>query len=326
MRLARLGIVLTALIVMFAAANAALAADYPDRPVKVVVPFPAGGFMDVVGRIASERLSQSFGQPVVVENRGGAGGRIGEESVINSNPDGYTLLIDLIIRPTLMQMQTVNPADQDIDIEKAFVPIGPIGSSPMILNVSPGLGVKDFKSFVDKIKSEPGKYSYGSAGIGTPSQIVSAQLVRALGLQAVHVPYRGGAPALQDVTAGIVAWMVDTPSGSLPLIQGGRVTPLFVVNPTRVKELPDVPTLSELGHPSFQEEIMSIYLLAPAATPKTVIDRLSTALMQLQADTTVRSRLENIAIEPAPPTDLQAARKLVREQIDAWDKAVKQAK
>src|SRR5882757_229175 len=326
MRLARLGIVLTALIVMFVAANAALAADYPDRPVKVVVPFPAGGFMDVVGRIASERLSQSFGQPVVVENRGGAGGRIGEESVINSNPDGYTLLIDLIIRPTLMQMQTINPADQDIDIEKAFVPIGPIGSSPMILNVSPGLGVKDFKSFVDKIKSEPGKYSYGSAGIGTPSQIVSAQLVRALGLNAVHVAYRGGAPALQDVTAGVVAWMVDTPSGSLPLIQGGRVVPLFVVNPTRVKELPDVPTLSELGHPGFRDEIMSIYLLAPAAAPKPVIDRLSAALMQLQADGAVKSRLENISIEAAPPTDLQATRELVREQIDAWDKAVKQAK
>ncbi len=326
MRLTRLGIVLIALIVMFATANAALAADYPDRAVKVVVPFAAGGFMDVVGRIASERLSQSLGQPVVVENRGGAGGRIGEDFVTNSQPDGYTLLIDLVIRPTLTQMQPVSAGDQDIEIEKAFVPIGPIGSSPMILNVSPSFGVKDFASFVKKIRSEPGKHSYASAGVGTPSQVVSAQLVRELGLNAVHVAYRGGAPALQDVTAGVVAWMVDTPSGSLPLIQGGRVVPLFVVNPTRVKELPDVPTLSELGHPSFQEEIMSIYLLAPAATPKTVIDRLSTALMHLQADTTVRSRLENIAIEPAPPTDLQAARKLVREQIDAWDKAVKQAK
>ena len=326
MRLTRLGIVLTALIVIFAGAKTAPVADYPDRAVKVVVPFAAGGFMDVVGRIASERLSQSLGQPVVVENRGGAGGRIGEDFVTNSQPDGYTLLIDLVIRPTLTQMQPVSAGDQDIEIEKAFVPIGPIGSSPMILNVSPSFGVKDFASFVKKIRSEPGKHSYASAGVGTPSQVVSAQLVRELGLNAVHVAYRGGAPALQDVTAGVVAWMVDTPSGSLPLIQGGRVVPLFVVNPTRVKELPDVPTLSELGHSGFRDEIMSIYLMAPAATPKPVIDRLSTALMQLQADTTVRSRLENISIEAAPPTDLQATRKLVREQIDAWDKAVKQAK
>jgi tripartite-type tricarboxylate transporter receptor subunit TctC len=151
-------------------------------------------------------------------------------------------------------------------------------------------------------------------------------LVRQLGLQAVHVPYRGGAPALQDVAAGVVIWMVDTPSGSLPLIQGGRLVPLFVVNPTRVKQLPGVPTLAELGHPSFRDEIMSIYLMAPAATPKPVTERLSAVLMQLQADASVSSQLENIAIEPSPPTDLQATRRLVREQIEAWDKAVKQTK
>jgi tripartite-type tricarboxylate transporter receptor subunit TctC len=314
------------MFVIFASAHPALAADYPNRPVKMVVPFPAGGFMDTVGRVASERLSAILGQPFVVENRGGAGGRIGEEFVASSKPDGYTLLVDLIIRPTLMQMQAGNPGDQDIDIEKAFVPIGPIGSSPMILNVSSNFGMKDFASFVEKIKSEPGKHSYASAGVGTPSQIVSAQLVRQLGLQAVHVPYRGGAPALQDVAAGVVIWMVDTPSGSLPLIQGGRLVPLFVVNPTRVKQLPDVPTLAELGHPSFRDEIMSIYLMAPAATPKPVTERLSAVLMQLQADASVSSQLENIAIEPSPPTDLQATRRLVREQIEAWDKAVKQTK
>src|SRR5258707_2202496 len=173
MRLTRLGIVLTALIVIFAGAKTAPAADYPDRAVKVVVPFAAGGFMDVVGRIASERLSQSLGQPVVVENRGGAGGRIGEEFVTELQPDGNTLLIDLVIRPTLTQMQPVSAGDQDIEIEKAFVPIGPIGSSPMILNVSPSFGVKDFASFVKKIRSEPGKHGYASAGVGTPSQVVS---------------------------------------------------------------------------------------------------------------------------------------------------------
>jgi tripartite-type tricarboxylate transporter receptor subunit TctC len=321
----RLGLALSALILaILANAAPAGAADYPDRALKVIVPFPAGGFIDTVARIASQHLSSSIGQPLVVENRGGAGGKIGEEFVAKTDPDGYTLLVDIITRPTLMQ--AVNTGEPEtIDIQKAFVPIGAIGASPMILNVSPDLGVKDFASFVQKIKSEPGKHNYASAGLGTPSHIVSAQLVRELGLKAVHTPYRGGAPALQDVASGVMSWMVDTPSGSLGLSQAGKIVPIFVVNPTRVKELPDVPTLAELGYPSFTNEIMAIYLMAPAGVPKPVIDRLSAAMMQLQADAAVRSRLEKIAIEPSARADLQATRAQVSEQIDAWDKAVKKA-
>src|SRR5882724_1524425 len=162
------------MFLMFAGAYPALAAEYPNRPVKVVVPFSAGGFMDTVARIASQRLSESLGQPVIVENRAGAGGKIGEEFVANSKPDGYTLLIDIVTRPSLMK--AVDSGEPEtIDMEKAFVPIGSIGSSPMVMNVSAELGVKDFGSFVKKLRTEPGKQSYGSAGVGTPSHIVSAQ-------------------------------------------------------------------------------------------------------------------------------------------------------
>jgi tripartite-type tricarboxylate transporter receptor subunit TctC len=321
----RLGAALSAMmLVLFASATPALTAEYPDQTVKVVVPFPAGGFMDAVARVSTERLARSLGRPVVVENRAGAGGKIGEEFVANSNADGYTLLISLVIRPTLMQV--VGSGGREIDILDAFVPIGPIGSSPMILNVSPNLGVKDFATFVQKIRSEPDKHNYASAGTGTPSHIASAQLVRQLGLKAVHTPYRGGAPALQDLAAGIVSWIIDTPTGSLPLIQGNKIVPLVVLNPTRIKQLPEVPTLAEGGHSSFKDEVMAVYLMAPAATPKPVVDRLSAALMELQADPAVKARLENIAIEPAPPTDVRATRRVVHEQIEAWDKAVKQAK
>jgi tripartite-type tricarboxylate transporter receptor subunit TctC len=311
------------LLSMLASINPALA-QYPDQPVKVVVPFAAGGFMDTVARVATERLARSLGRPLIIENRAGAGGRIAEEFVANSKPDGYTLLFGLVIRPTLMQaLPTPEP---DIDILKAFVPIGPIGSSPMLLNAAPALEVKDFASFVAKVRSDPGKYTYASAGVGTPGHVAAAQLARQLGLKAVHAPYRGGAPALQDLVAGVVSWIVDTPTGSMPLIQADKIVPLALLHPTRLKQLPNVPTLGDLGHSAFRDEVMSVYLMAPAATPRPVIDRLSAALMELQADPAVKSRLENISIEAAPPTDLQATGKMVQEQIEAWQKAVKQAK
>jgi len=311
------------LLSMLASINPALA-QYPDQPVKVVVPFAAGGFMDTVARVATERLARSLGRPLIIENRAGAGGRIAEEFVASSKPDGYTLLFGLVIRPTLMQaLPTPEP---DIDILKAFVPIGPIGSSPMLLNAAPALGVKDFASFVAKVRSEPGKYTYASAGVGTPGHVAAAQLARQLGLKTVHAPYRGGAPALQDLAAGVVSWIVDTPTGSMPLIQADKIVPLALLNPTRLKQLPNVPTLGELGHSAFRDEVMSVYLMAPAATPKPVIDRLGAALMELQADPAVTSRLESISIEAAPPTDLQATGKMVQEQIEAWRKAVTQAK
>ena len=262
------------LLSMLASINSALA-QYPDQPVKVVVPFAAGGFMDTVARVATERLARSLGRPLMIENRAGAGGRIAEEFVANSKPDGYTLLFGLVIRPTLMQaLPTPEP---DIDILKAFVPIGPIGTSPMLLNAAPALGVKDFASFVAKVRSDPGKHTYASAGVGTPGHVAAAQLARQLGLKAVHAPYRGGAPALQDLAAGVVSWIVDTPTGSMPLIQADKIVPLALLNPTRLKQLPNVPTLGELGHSAFRDEVMSVYLMAPAATPKPVIDRLSAA-------------------------------------------------
>jgi tripartite-type tricarboxylate transporter receptor subunit TctC len=313
------------MFILCAVPNAALSAEYPDQPVKVVVPFPAGGFMDTVARVATDRLTQSLGKPLVIDNRGGAGGKIAEEFVANSNPDGHTLLIGLVIRPTLMQAVDTG-GGPDIDIMSTFVPIGPIGSSPMLVNVSPSLGVKDFASFVAKVRSEPDKHAYASAGVGTPGHIAVAQLARQFGLKAVHAPYRGGAPALQDLAAGVVSWIVDTPTGSLPLIQAERIVPVALLNPTRIKQLPAVPTLTELGHSSFRDEVMTVYLMAPAATPKPVVDRLSAAIAELQADPEVKSRLEKISIEPAPPTDLQATRKLVHEQIEAWNNAVKQIK
>lgn len=320
----RLRFALSALLLSIFAGSSPALAEYPDQPVKVVVPFPPGGFMDIVARVATDRLAHNLGRPVVVENRAGAGGKIGEEVVANSKPDGYTLLVDLAIRPTLMQ--ALPTSEPDIDILNAFTPIGPIGSSPMLLVAAPTLGVKDFASFMAKIRAEPDKHSYASVGVGSPGHIAAAQLANQFGLKAVHAPYRGGGPALQDLVAGVVSWIVVTPTGTMSLIEAGKIVPLALYNPTRLKQLPNVPTLGELGYPAFRDVVMSVYLMAPAATPKPVIDRLSAAILEAQADASVKARLEGIAIEPSPPTDVQATRKQIQEQIQAWESAVKQVK
>jgi tripartite-type tricarboxylate transporter receptor subunit TctC len=187
-----------------------------------------------------------------------------------------------------------------------------------VLTVAPDLGVKDFAGLIAKMRAEPGRHSFASAGVGTPSQVISAQLVRLFDLNVVHVPYRGGANALTDVAAGTVAWMVNTPNSSLALVEAGRLVPLFVIAPQRLKPLPEVPTLTELGYPQFENEISSMFLLAPAATPKPVLERLNAATNQVQKDKDVVARLAALALS-APPADisLAAIRALAEKQVAA---------
>jgi tripartite-type tricarboxylate transporter receptor subunit TctC len=304
-------------------ASPAARADYPEQPIKIVVPYGAGGFVDSMARIFTDKLGSVLGKPVVVENRGGAGGKLGEDAVLGAAPDGYTLLISFVTRPTLAAA-TSPPGTPDTDMLKAFTVIAPLGTSPILMTASPSLGVKDFAGLIAKVKAEPGKYSYGSPGPGSESQIVSAQIVNRFGLEVVHVPYRGGAAALTDVAAGVLAWMVNTPSGSLPLIEGGKVVPLFVINPTRIKQLPDTPTTQELGITDLKDEVTSIFLAAPVGTPRPVLERLNAAINEIQKDPAVAARLATLAfVAPAPDTSLEAARALAAAQIDAWATAVK---
>ncbi len=310
-----------AMVLMAVAASAPARAEFPEQPIKVIVPFAPGGFVDGFARIFTDRLGAVLGKPVIVENKPGAGGKIGDDAVAAAPPDGYTLLIDDVSRPILATL--TNPGPPSEDTLKAFTLAGMLGYSPIVLTVAPSLGVRDFAGFIAKMRAEPGQHSYASAGVGTPSHAISAQLVRLFGLNVVHVPYRGGANALTDVAAGTVAWMVNTPNSSLALTEAGRLVPLFVIAPQRLKPLPDVPTLTELGYPQFENEISSMFLLAPAATPRPVLERLNAATNQVQKDKDVVARLAALALS-APPADisLAAIRALAEKQVAAWTAAV----
>ena len=296
-------------------------AQYPDKPIKLVVPYAAGGIVDSVARIYANKMSPALGKPLIVENRPGGAGKIAEDAVAAAAPDGYTILIDFVTRPTVME--AVTPGTPDIDMRAAFTTIGPLGLSPVIMNTSPSLGVADFASLVKKIKPAPGKFSYGSTGPGSPSHIVSEQIVRVAGLDVVHVPYRGGPAALNDLLAGILVWTVDTPSSSMSLIESRKVVPMFVINATRVKQLPDVPTLAEVGYPEMNDQTITIFMLVPAKTPDAVVKRLSEALMSAQVDSDVNARLDALALTPSQRTTLSAAKELVSQEIGAWEKAVR---
>ncbi len=314
--------ILSAVFLLTLAASSPARADYPEQPIRVIVPFVAGGFVDGFARIFSDRLGARLGKPVVIENKPGAGGKIGDDFVAAALPDGYTLLIDDVARPVLAKV--ANPDARDENMLQTFAFAGMLGTSPGILTASPALGVKDFAGFIAKLRAEPGRHSFGSAGAGTASHVVSAQLVRMFGLNVVHVPYRGGANALADVASGTIAWMVNTPNSSLPLIEAGRLVPLFVMAPHRLKPLPDVPTLAELGYPQFSEEISSIFLMAPAATPVPVLERLNAATGEVHREGEVAARLEALALSP-PPADITLAgiRALAEKQLAAWTAAVR---
>lgn len=290
--------------------------------VRVVVPYGAGGFIDSVARGYTQVLSEDLKQTLVVENKVGAGGKIGEEFAALAAPDGNTLLISLALRPTLARVTT--PEAKDIDILGSFEVIGSLGSTPLLMSVPPSLGVKSFPDLIAKIRAEPGKHSYASTGIGTPSQIAGAMLVKKLGLDIAHVPYRGGAPALPDLMSGVVAWLIDTPTGSGALVESGKVVPIFVTDAQRMKEFPDIPTLREFGHPEFDRMISTVFLMVPAKTPLEILERYHAALLRAQRSEPVRNMLQSLRLSP-PVLDMSRsdAKKAAAEQIAVWEQTIK---
>jgi tripartite-type tricarboxylate transporter receptor subunit TctC len=274
------------------AATVAAAQAFPSKPVKVIVPFAPGGNLDVTARLLGEHMAKTLGQPVVIENRAGAGGALGSDVVAKSAPDGYTLVTGttgtLVVSPLLIP----NPPYQLSN----FAAVGMMAVTPLVLEVPAASPHKDFRSYLAYVKANPGKVTIGHSGNGTTNHIAILQLQEALKVDWVVVPYKGSGPALIDLVGGQIDSMVDQTSSSLPQIQGGTLKALAVGTRSRIADLPNVPTLQEQGVANF-EAVTPSGLFTPAGTPPDVIRTLNGALNKALADPVVAKKLAELGSE-----------------------------
>lgn len=268
--------------------GAAQAADaYPNRPIRLIVPFAAGGTTDIVARVVAEGLGRELGQAVVVENRGGGGGSIGADALARSTPDGYTLGVATV--STMATNPATNPKTPYNPL-KDFAPITNMVNVPNVLTVNPAVPAKSVAEFVALLKANPGKYSYASSGAGGIGHLDGELFKSLTQTDMVHVPYRGSGPALNDVIAGQVNAQFDNLPSSMPHIQAGKLRALAIAAPKRLPALPDVPTFAEGGLPEMDN--MAWYgLVAPAGTPQAVIDRIHDATVKALKDPKIAQRL-----------------------------------
>jgi len=308
-----------ALIAVIACGRVGAAADdYPDRPITLVVPFPPGGSTTIVARSVADKLSEALGQQIVVDNRGGAGGTIGTRAVAHSTPDGYTILLGytgtLAIGPTLY-------ANAGYDPRKDFEPIGLIGNAPNSLVVNPSFNVHSVKELIDYAKANPGKVNYGSAGVGTVSHVAGVYFANAAGIEITHIPYKGTGPALADLLGGHIPMAFAPIPATHANIAEGTLRGLAVTSGKRSSLLPDLPTIAEAGVPGFEASLF-YGLVAPAGTPRPIIEKLNKALRAALATAEVRQRLATDGTEPLPSTPQEYAAHIDRDEIK-WSKVVK---
>jgi len=282
-------------------APAAQAQAYPDHAIKLVIPLPPGGGTDTLGRYVADRLSAKLGQPVVPENKPGAGAVIGTDIVAKAKPDGYTLLMGNI------GTQAINPSlykKMPYDAATAFVPITLVAELPLAMMVNPAVPAKTAREFIALAKSEPGKLSYSSSGAGGAPHLAAEMFKEATGTFIVHVPYRGGGPAIGDLLAGHVQLSFMTVLEASGHIKAGKLRALAVTGSKRVPALPDVPTLAEAVLPGFNS-ISWIGMLAPAGTPKEIVDKVSSDVREVLASDEVKLKLIELGAVPAGTTPAQ---------------------
>jgi tripartite-type tricarboxylate transporter receptor subunit TctC len=296
-------------------------AGYPDKPVKIVVPYAPGGPNDIVARLLAEKLTQANGQTFLVENKPGGGSNIGAEAVAKSAPDGYTLLIAATshsINMTLFPKESLK-----YDLLKDFAPVSLLMTGPLVLVTNPSLPAKNLKEFVALAKSKPGKLSFGSSGNGASTHLAGEMLNQRAGIQTIHVPYKGSGPALTDLMGGQIDFMVDTMISSMPFITSNKIRALAVTGKTRSAALPDVATVTEQGYPGF-EAVAWIGMLAPAKTPPEVIAKLNSDVKKILESADVKERLaaQGFTAESQKPEAFGA---YMKNEIQKWGAIVKSA-
>lgn len=267
--------------------------DFPTRPVRLITPYAAGGGIDILTRSLAQGLSQAWNQQVIVDNRPGAGSTIGNAAVAKAAPDGYTLLISA----NAMAIGPVVYKSLPYDIRRDFIPISLVGTSPEVLTVNSASGVRSLADL--QARARAGKTNYGSAGSGTLAHLAAESFNRRLGLGAQHISYKGSNPALIDLMAGQVDWLFDSPAAVLQQVQSGKLKALAVAAPGRTPQLPDVPTLAELGYPEL-DFLIWVGVMAPAGTPEAIVRRIESSLRAHLDATATRSAVAALGWDVAP--------------------------
>lgn len=304
-------------LVAAGAAHEAQAQAYPAKPVRIIVPYPPGGTTDILTRVIGQRLTEAWGQQVIIDNRAGASGNIGAEAVVRSAGDGYTLL-------SASTVHTVNPSlysKLSYDPLKDFTPITLLAQVANILVVHPSLPVKTMKEFIAFAKKRPGKLNFSSAGNGSAPHLAAELFKTKTGVNLVHVPYKGAAPAMADLLAGHVALTFATAPSAVPHVQSGRLRALGVSSTTRIPALPDVPTIAEAGVPGY-EAIGWNGLVGPSGMPRAVADKLNAEVVKIMRVPEVSKRLGDLGMEPRTSTSAEFAA-FLKAEIAKWAKVVK---
>jgi tripartite-type tricarboxylate transporter receptor subunit TctC len=306
-------------IALAVSSGTALAQSFPHKAVRMVVPFPAGGSTDIVGRTVAQKLSEMWGQPVVVDNRPGGGTSIGTDAVAKAAPDGYTLLVTpapFTINPSLL-------AKLPYDALADFAPITLINTTPLVLVVNPGVPAKSVKELIALAKSKPGKLNYGSSTIGGSNHLAGELFNAMAGVRMVHIPYKGNAPALIDLVGGHIDLIFNGVTSALPLIKGGKLRALAVTSMQRSNAMPDLATMDEAGIKGF-EAVAWNGLGAPAKTPREIIARINSDVIKIVRSPELKERLTAEGSDPVGNTPDQYA-VFLRNEIEKWAKVIKLA-